>query len=83
MSAAPIRPEVQSFVARRQPLLIDGRFVAAASGKTFESFDPATGEVLAHVAEGDREDVERAVRAARRAFDAGPWPAMKIGRAHV
>jgi phenylacetaldehyde dehydrogenase len=75
MSAAPaLRPEVRGFVARRLPLLIDGRFVEAASGRTFPSYDPATGEVLAQVAEGDREDVERAVRAARRAFDSGPWP---------
>ncbi|MCX5738518.1 MAG: aldehyde dehydrogenase family protein [Proteobacteria bacterium] len=76
MSAAPIRPEVQRFVDRHRPMLIDGRFVAAASGKSFESFDPATGEVLAHIAEGDREDVDRAVRAARRAFESGAWPAM-------
>ncbi len=77
MSAAPeIRPEVQSFVSRRRPLLIDGRFVEAASGKTFPTYDPATGEVLAQVAEGDREDIERAVRAARRAFESGPWPAL-------
>ena len=76
MSAAPIHSAVQSFVARQRPMLIDGRFVAAASGKTFETYDPATGEVLAHVAEGDREDVERAVAAARRAFESGPWPAM-------
>ena len=62
MSAAlEIQPEVQKFVARRHKLLIDGRWVDAASGKTFPSYDPATGEVLAHVAEGDREDVERAV----------------------
>ncbi|HVH04569.1 MAG TPA: aldehyde dehydrogenase family protein, partial [Myxococcota bacterium] len=42
----------------------------------FETVDPATGDVLAHIAEGDREDIERAVLAARRAFDSGPWPAM-------
>jgi phenylacetaldehyde dehydrogenase len=77
MAAAPqIRPEVQRFVARRQKMLIDGKWVEAASGKTFPSYDPATGEVLAHVAEGDREDVERAVRAARKAFETGPWQAM-------
>jgi phenylacetaldehyde dehydrogenase len=75
MSAA-IETEVRNFVARRHALLIDGRFRDAASGKTFPSFDPATGEVLAQVAEGDREDVEQAVRAARRAFESGPWPAM-------
>jgi aldehyde dehydrogenase (NAD+) len=53
-------------------MLIDGRWVEAASGKTFESRNPATGEVLAQVAEGDREDIDRAVEAARRAFN-GPW----------
>src|SRR5262245_63201747 len=75
MSAAPaLTPETRSFVARRRPLLIDGRFVEAASGRSFPTYDPATGEVLAEVAEGDREDVERAVRAARRAFESGPWP---------
>jgi phenylacetaldehyde dehydrogenase len=76
MSAVPIHPTVQSFVTRKLPMLVDGRFVDAASGKTFDTFDPATGDVLARVAEGDREDVERAVRAARRAFESGPWPAM-------
>jgi phenylacetaldehyde dehydrogenase len=77
MSAAPVlRSDVRSFVTRNRPLLIDGKFIAAASGKTFPSFDPATGEVLAQVAEGDREDVERAVRAARRAFESGPWPEL-------
>jgi phenylacetaldehyde dehydrogenase len=76
MSAAAIRPEVRSFVDANRKLLIDGHFVEAASGKTFETYDPATGDVLARVAEGDREDVERAVRAARRAFESGPWPAM-------
>ncbi|KAK4782955.1 hypothetical protein SAY86_007329 [Trapa natans] len=57
-------------------LLIDGAFVDAASGKTFSTFDPRTGDVIAHVAEGDKEDVNRAVQAARRAFDHGPWPKM-------
>jgi phenylacetaldehyde dehydrogenase len=77
MSAAHVlQPEVKSFVARRRPLLIDGKWSESASGKTFETVDPSTGDVIAHVAEGDREDVERAVRAARRAFDSGAWPAM-------
>ena len=47
-----------------------------ASGKTFPTLDPRTGEVIAHVAEGDAEDVNRAVSAARKAFDEGPWPRM-------
>ena len=47
-------------------MLIDGRWVDAASGKTFSSVNPATREELARVAEGDREDIDRAVAAARR-----------------
>jgi len=57
-------------------MLIDGRWVEAASGKTFSSVNPATGEELARVAEGDREDIDRAVSAARRAFE-GPWGKTK------
>jgi aldehyde dehydrogenase (NAD+) len=57
-------------------LLIDGRWVEAASGRTFETRNPATGEVLAQIAEGDAEDINRAVAAARRAFE-GPWSRAK------
>ena len=53
-------------------MLIDGKWVDAASGKRFETHNPATGELLATVAEGDAEDINRAVAAARRAFE-GPW----------
>jgi phenylacetaldehyde dehydrogenase len=53
-------------------LYIDGQFVDAAAGETFETLDPATGEVLAEVARGEAEDIDRAVAAARRAFE-GPW----------
>ncbi|KVQ61099.1 aldehyde dehydrogenase family protein [Burkholderia territorii] len=53
-------------------LLIDGQHVSAASGKTFATLNPATGEVLAHVAQADPVDIDRAVAAARRAFE-GPW----------
>ena len=48
----------------------------AASGKTFESRNPATGELIATVAEGDKEDIDRAVAAARAAFE-GPWSKFK------
>ncbi|TVU08024.1 hypothetical protein EJB05_41408 [Eragrostis curvula] len=57
-------------------LFINGRFVDAASGRAFETRDPRTGDVIATVAEGDKEDVELAVRAARKAFDHGEWPRM-------
>ncbi|KAG6384153.1 hypothetical protein SASPL_156046 [Salvia splendens] len=69
----PITPPVS---VQYDKLLIDGKFVDAASGKTFPTLDPRTGEVIAHVAEGDAEDVNRAVSAARKAFDEGPWPRM-------
>ncbi|HTM54105.1 MAG TPA: aldehyde dehydrogenase family protein [Pirellulales bacterium] len=52
---------------------IGGQWVPAASGKTFETVNPATEEVIASVAEGDAEDIDRAVAAAREAFDHGPW----------
>jgi len=64
---------VMDFVSRTHQMLINGKWVDAASGKTFPTFNPATGEVLAHVAEGDREDIDRAVKAARAAFETGPW----------
>ena len=57
-------------------MLIDGKWVDAASGKKFETHNPATGELLATVAEGDAEDINRAVAAARRAFE-GPWSKVK------
>ena len=64
---------VEEFTAAPRQLFIGGQWVEAASGKTFETPNPATGETLARVAEGDAEDINRAVRAARGAFDDGPW----------
>ncbi|KAF5443168.1 hypothetical protein F2P56_035750 [Juglans regia] len=69
----PVSPPVQ---VNYTELLINGQFVKAASGKTFPTLDPRTGDVIAHVAEGDSEDVNQAVAAARKAFDEGPWPKM-------
>ncbi|PSS20880.1 Aldehyde dehydrogenase family 2 member like [Actinidia chinensis var. chinensis] len=57
-------------------LFINGKFVDSISGKTFETIDPRTGEVIAKIAEGDKEDVDLAVKAAREAFDCGPWPRL-------
>ncbi|HLH22924.1 MAG TPA: aldehyde dehydrogenase [Chloroflexota bacterium] len=57
-------------------LFINNEWVEATGGRTFEDVNPATGEVLAHIAEATTEDVDRAVRAARRAFDEGPWRTM-------
>src|SRR6186997_3001139 len=57
---------------RKYQLLIDGQWVDAASGKTFTTPNPATGETLAEIAEADKEDIDRAVTAARKAFE-GKW----------
>ena len=64
---------VEQFTGSPRQLFINGQWTEAASGKTFETPNPATGETLARVAEGDAEDIDRAVRAAREAFDNGPW----------
>jgi phenylacetaldehyde dehydrogenase len=66
---------VEQFISTPRQLFINGQWTDAASGRTFETPNPATGETLAHVAEGDAEDIDRAVRAARAAFD-GPWSRM-------
>ena len=74
---AQVDDRVQSFLSSPGKLLIDGEWVPAASGKTFETINPATEERLAEVAHGEAEDIDRAVRAARRAFDyEGPWRRM-------
>src|SRR5207237_8360058 len=58
-------------------LVIGEDLAAAASGRTFASIDPSTGQPFATVASGGAEDVRRAVEAARAAFDQGPWPRMR------
>src|ERR1700691_1923635 len=67
---------VEDFIATPRQLFINGQWADAASGKTFETPTPATGETLARVAEGDAEDINRAVRSARAAFEDGPWSRM-------
>ena len=57
-------------------LLIDGQFRDSLSGKTFATFNPATEEIITEVAEGDSADIDLAVKAARKAFDTGPWRTM-------
>jgi aldehyde dehydrogenase (NAD+) len=65
------RPKVQ-----QTQCFIGGKWVPSASGKTFETIHPATEEVICEVAEGDKEDVDAAVDAARDAFENGPWSKM-------
>src|SRR5438874_1981012 len=59
-----------------QPLFIGGKWLDSASGKTFSTTNPATGETICQVAEGDKADVDLAVKAARKAFEEGPWHKM-------
>src|SRR6266446_376779 len=59
-----------------QRLFIGGKWLDSASGKTFPTVNPATGETICQVAEGDKADVDRAVKAARKAFESGPWKKM-------
>jgi phenylacetaldehyde dehydrogenase len=75
MATAVVQPDssVTGFVSKTGKLLINGKWVEAASGKTFATYNPATGEVLANVAAGDKEDIDRAVKAARAAFETGKW----------
>jgi aldehyde dehydrogenase (NAD+) len=71
------------FLAKPQGLLIDGRRVTSASGRMFRSLNPATEEVIATIAEGNEADVDRAVAAARRAFE-GPWRTIRAAeRGHI
>src|SRR6202162_6240808 len=76
VSSVPAGEKATSYISKDRRMLINGKWVEAASGKTFPTYNPATGEVLARVAEGDREDIERAVKAARAAFETGPWSKM-------
>ena len=80
---------VEEFIGAPRQLFIDGQWANAASGRTFETPNPATGETLAQVAEGEAEDIDRAVKAARRAFEDRPvehddrvraWPAHLADR---
>ncbi len=66
----------ESPINKTYQLFIDGQWVDAVSGKTFKSYNPATGELNAVVAEAGTEDVDLAVKAARKAFESGPWATM-------
>ena len=71
VTAKVARPKIQ-----QTEMFIGGKWLPSASGKTFETIHPATEEVICNVAEGDAEDIDAAVDAAREAFDNGPWRQM-------
>jgi len=75
MSTSTLAPE-STIPITATKLLINNRWTEAASGRTFATMNPSTGEEICRVAEADKEDVDRAVQAARRAFELGPWRKM-------
>src|SRR6185369_808847 len=77
MRPAPsISSTTAAWLKRPKRNLINGQWVSAATGKTFESLNPADGSVLARVPDSDREDISRAVQSARRAFEGNAWRLM-------
>lgn len=66
-------PLTQGFLSASRKILINGKWCDALSEQTFPTFNPATGDVLCHVPDGQKEDIDRAVKAARHAFERGPW----------
>ena len=74
-----IKPAIRQFLAIHRRMLIDGKWVDAKSGDSFRVYNPATGEVIANVAAGDYADIDLAVKAARLAFEHGPWSRMSHG----
>jgi aldehyde dehydrogenase (NAD+) len=83
-TAKPAKPAVKKpHVKAQEPMFIGGKWVDSVSGKTFPTINPCTGEAICQVAEGDKADIELAAKAARKAFDSGPWskmPASERGR---
>ncbi|MCM3584756.1 aldehyde dehydrogenase family protein [Mesobacillus maritimus] len=71
-----LKEKVEKFLSGKKKMFINGQFVESTSQKTFETYNPATGEVLANVYEANATDIDLAVKAARKAFDEGPWSKM-------
>ncbi|MGZ4122653.1 MAG: aldehyde dehydrogenase family protein [Tumebacillaceae bacterium] len=73
-----LNPRTVDFVKSKtvKKMFIGGQFVEAVSNKTFPTYNPADNTILAYVSEGDKEDIDRAVVAARDAFESGPWARM-------
>jgi aldehyde dehydrogenase (NAD+) len=76
MSSSLLTPTETNFASLATKLLINNRWVESESGKTFATINPSTGEEICQVAAADMKDVDKAVHAARTAFDHGPWRTM-------
>lgn len=75
-----LKPKVAQFLNGTKKLFINGEWVPSASGKTFNTVNPSTGELLAIVSEAEKEDIDLAVKAARKAFEEGPWSKMSASQ---
>ena len=71
-----LKSPIKKWVPEKKQLFINGKWVDAKSGKTFDVENPATGDIVAQAAEGDKADIDEAVKAARKAFESGPWKDM-------
>lgn len=80
MPAVELLPEVTKFIEQPPRMRIDGKSVGAESGETFEVFDPSTGRAFTEVPKGSTADVDKAVRAARAAFEDGRWSGLRPGK---
>lgn len=83
MASVMTSPQESPVAVSATQLLIDNRWIASESGKTFATINPSTGEEICQVAEADAADVDKAVKAARAAFEHGPWrkmPSSQRGR---
>src|SRR5258705_3800892 len=80
MATAVLEPTVK---VTANKLLINNKWIDSASGKTFPTINPATGEVITQVAEADAADVDKAVAAARAAFEKGAWKKMPASQRSV
>ncbi|HIV82209.1 MAG TPA: aldehyde dehydrogenase family protein, partial [Candidatus Salinicoccus merdavium] len=76
MSAIELKPKVKEFLEGDKGLYINGEYIPSESGKTFEVKNPSTEEVIANVSEASEKDVDKAVKAAKDAFDNGEWTKM-------
>ncbi len=76
-SSYRLTPRISAFLDERHELLINGQWTEATSGQTFAVLDPATTDEIARVPAGDAEDIDKAVAAARAAFESGAWPALR------
>src|SRR5690625_3080223 len=79
-----LKPKVKEFLDQTVGLYIDGEYVESATGKTFETLNPATEEVLTEVSEAQEEDIDQAVKAAEKAFNDGSWSNLTTAeRSHL